>query len=106
MTDIHIPLDFANPTNSDFVQFSDVIDRLTDKQIHVHCIYNAWVTGFFYRHALTSRGALETPAYLLMDGIWRLQATTKGDRDLQIDHSADWVRFVIMLHSSQRESRP
>ena len=51
--------------------FCDAIESLPDTQVHVHCIYNARVTAFFYRYAKTGRGIPEAEAHALMDGIWR-----------------------------------
>lgn len=80
MTYIYIPVEFEQPTEADFTRFCDALDQLPDAQIHVHCIYNARVTAFFYRYATTGRGASEADAYALMDGIWR-----PGD---------DWAQFI------------
>ena len=67
---IYIPVDFDAPTDADFAQFSTALAKLKDKQIHVHCIYNARVSAFFYRRAIEGIGDVEF-AYAQMDGIWR-----------------------------------
>ena len=46
----HIPVDFANPTESDFQRFCAVISGVGERTVHVHCIVNARVTAFFYRY--------------------------------------------------------
>ncbi len=71
MTYIYIPVDFDNPTDEDFVQFCDALDDVEGCTVHVHCIYNARVSAFFYRYATSGRGGSETAAFDLMDGIWR-----------------------------------
>jgi protein tyrosine phosphatase (PTP) superfamily phosphohydrolase (DUF442 family) len=68
---VYIPVDFENPTDKDFATFCEAIERANGQTIHVHCIYNARVTAFFYRHAKEGRGGLESDAFALMDGIWR-----------------------------------
>ena len=68
---IYIPVEFESPTDEDFERFCNAIESLPDTPIHVHCIYNARVTAFFYRYAKTGRGISEADAFALMDGIWR-----------------------------------
>ncbi len=68
---IYIPVEFESPTARDFEQFCEAVESLPDTKIHVHCIYNARVTAFFYRYAKAGRGMPETDALALMDGIWR-----------------------------------
>ncbi len=71
MTYVYIPVDFENPTSQDFVDFCQALDGLVETSVHVHCIYNARVTAFFYRYAKTGKGVSEPEAFALMDGIWR-----------------------------------
>lgn len=80
MTYIYIPVVFENPSDEDFSKFCDAIESLPQSQIHVHCIYNARVTAFFYRYAKLGKGMSEKQAFAMMDGIWR-----PGD---------DWARFI------------
>jgi len=71
MVYIYIPVEFDNPTDRDFATFCDAIESLPDMQIHVHCLYNARVSAFFYRYAKIGRGIPEAKAHALMDSIWR-----------------------------------
>jgi len=71
MNYIYIPVDFEQPTNEDFIKFCDAMELVADNPVHVHCIYNARVSAFFYRYARSGRGFSETETYDLMDGIWR-----------------------------------
>jgi len=71
MSYIYIPVDFENPTDEDFQTFCDAIERVANTQIHVHCIYNARVSAFFYRFAQSGKGFTEAETFELMDGIWR-----------------------------------
>ena len=77
---IYIPVEFEAPTDEDFAKFCDALDSLPNANVHVHCIYNARVSAFFYRYAKTGRGIPETDAFALMDGIWR--------------PGHDWAQFV------------
>lgn len=80
MVYIYIPVEFEDPTDADFAQFCDALEGLQTTRIHVHCIYNARVTAFFFRYAKVGRGLPEADALALMDGIWR-----PGD---------DWAKFI------------
>ncbi len=71
MTYIYIPVDFENPTEQDFEEFCDVMEKLDGKSVHVHCIYNARVSAFFYRHAKSGLGGKVDEAFARMDGIWK-----------------------------------
>ena len=65
MTYTYIPVDFDAPTEADFAAFQQALADTAGDQRHVHCIYNARVSAFFYRHDPTP------DAFALMDGIWR-----------------------------------
>lgn len=80
MTYIYIPVDFKKPTDQDFHDFETAIRRLPAVRIHVHCIYNARVSAFFYRLAKSGFAMSEAVAFKNMDGIWK-----PGE---------DWASFV------------
>ena len=71
MTYIYIPVDFDTPTEDNYTAFCDQLAKDPDQPLHVHCIYNARVSAFFYRYALEGRGGEVGKAFALMDGIWR-----------------------------------
>ncbi len=71
MTYVYIPVDFKNPAEDDFSNFCKALDDIPDTPVHVHCIYNARVSAFFYRYALTGQGQSPAEAHAMMDGIWR-----------------------------------
>ena len=71
MTYIYIPVEFDNPTDADYEEFCTALENLKDTQIHVHCIYNARVTAFFYRYAKSGKGGSHVDAFSMMEGIWR-----------------------------------
>lgn len=80
MTYIYIPVEFEAPTDQDFEDFKSAVEGLPDAKIHVHCIYNARVSAFFYRYAKAGFDMSEADAFANMEGIWR-----PGD---------DWAAFV------------
>lgn len=65
----YIPVDFENPTEADYAAFADTLAEHEEAVLHVHCIYNARVSAFFYRRAKELGDAEE--AFARMDGIWR-----------------------------------
>ena len=81
---IYIPVDFDNPTERDFEAFCEAMIKQVAAPLHVHCIYNARVSAFFYRYANEQRGGEVQAAFDLMDGIWRpggVWATFIGNPD-------------------------
>ena len=88
---IYIPVEFDAPTDEDFAKFANALEENPDTKIHVHCIYNARVTAFFYRYAKTGKGIPERDAFAMMDGIWR-----PGD---------DWAAFVGLSDSVGQPNR-
>jgi len=71
MTYVYIPVDFDNPTDEDFTTFCEAFDNLPETPVHVHCIYNARVSAFFYRYAKDGRGGSPDDAHALMESVWR-----------------------------------
>ena len=71
MNYIYIPVDFENPTDADFNAFCAAMDKTNGSKTHIHCIYNARVSAFFYRYAKTNTRFDEQEMFEIMDGIWR-----------------------------------
>lgn len=67
----YIPVDFENPTEADYTAFCAAVAEPPKSFLHVHCIYNARVSAFFYRYAMEGRGGDREAAFALMDDIWR-----------------------------------
>jgi len=74
MNYIHIPVDFRNPTESDFEQFCATMAQLRDAPVHVHCIANYRVSAFFYRYRRDIAGMDEAKARNEMEQIWQPDA--------------------------------
>jgi protein tyrosine phosphatase (PTP) superfamily phosphohydrolase (DUF442 family) len=68
---VYIPVDFENPTAANFSDFCKALEAAEGQSVHVHCIYNARVTAFFYRYAKLGKALPEAEAFAMMDGIWR-----------------------------------
>ncbi|MDA8747259.1 protein tyrosine phosphatase family protein [Litoreibacter sp.] len=68
---VYIPVDFDAPTDTDFAAFCSAMAQVGETSVHVHCIYNARVSAFFYRYAQEGRGGSVDEAFARMDGIWR-----------------------------------
>jgi protein tyrosine phosphatase (PTP) superfamily phosphohydrolase (DUF442 family) len=77
---VHIPVDFAAPTEADFELFCAAMAATGEDKVHVHCIVNARVTAFLYRYQREVLGLPEAQARALMDTIWQ-----PGDV---------WARFI------------
>lgn len=50
MTYIHIPVEWANPTQADFERFCAAMRDHADERIFVHCAANMRVSAFLYRY--------------------------------------------------------
>ena len=70
MTYIHIPVQFDNPTEADFVSFCEALQELGDAPTHVHCIANYRVSAFFYRYRRDVLGWDEAEARQEMEDVW------------------------------------
>lgn len=71
MTYVHIPVDFAAPTEADYEAFCEAMARHQHEQVHIHCIMNARVTAFLYRYQQQKLGRTESQARAFMDQVWR-----------------------------------
>ena len=71
MTYIHIPVDFQNPTEADFVRFCETMAQLRGVPVHVHCIANYRVSAFLFRYRRAVLGMDDGTARIDLDRIWR-----------------------------------
>ena len=71
MTYIHIPVEFAEPTEADFRQFCEAMAASADQAVHIHCIINARVSAFMYRYRRDVLGLDEPEARKALEAIWR-----------------------------------
>jgi len=71
MSYIYIPVEFDNPTDQNFADLLAALDNNPDVNIHVHCIYNARVSAFFYRYSKLRSDLSQSRAFEIMESIWR-----------------------------------
>jgi len=67
---IHIPVDFKNPTDEDFVEFTKAVQSQGEEKLWVHCAANMRVSAFIYRYRCTVLGEGREIAQQDMDKIW------------------------------------
>jgi len=71
MAYIHIPVDFAAPTEADYARFREVMHALEGQTVHVHCAANLRVSAFVYRYRRDELMLDEQEARAAMERIWR-----------------------------------
>ncbi|MAI94412.1 MAG: phosphatase [Halieaceae bacterium] len=67
---VHIPVDFSNPTETDFSAFCRVLDELREKKIWIHCAANMRVSAFFFRYRTEKLGVDSSLAKHDLNQIW------------------------------------
>ncbi|HSX56732.1 MAG TPA: protein tyrosine phosphatase family protein [Sphingomonas sp.] len=66
---VHIPVEFDAPGEADYARFRSAMAEAGDRPVHVHCIVNARVSAFLYRHRRDSIG--EDAARAEMESVWK-----------------------------------
>ena len=67
---LHIPVDFGNPTDADFREFSSFLKSLENKKVWVHCAANMRVSAFIYRYRCKVLGEQSSRARKELSEIW------------------------------------
>ncbi len=67
---VHIPVDWANPTDADFATFEEAMAARTNEHLLIHCAANYRVTAFYSLYALRHLGWSAEQAAALRDRIW------------------------------------
>ena len=67
----HIPIDWDNPTPSDFAAFEQVMNELPAEKTLIHCAANFRVTAFYSLYALKHLGWSSDQADELRASIWQ-----------------------------------
>lgn len=70
---IHIPVDFKNPTTSDFEAFILAIADIPPEKLWVHCAANMRVSAFIYRYR---RDVLGISDDLISDDLYKIWTPT------------------------------
>ncbi len=66
----HIPVDFKNPTDEDFVRFTEAMTAQEDTPVWVHCAANMRVSAFVYRYRRDVLGEEEAQIRPDLSAIW------------------------------------
>ena len=67
----HIPVDWADPKQSDFQTFERVMQEESDGKMLIHCAANFRVTAFYSLYALKHLGWTEAQADAFRASIWQ-----------------------------------
>jgi protein tyrosine phosphatase (PTP) superfamily phosphohydrolase (DUF442 family) len=68
---VHIPVEFAAPTEDDLKAFLDAMDRHRGRKIWVHCAANMRVSAFLGLYWVLRQGWERGRAFELMNGLWQ-----------------------------------
>jgi protein tyrosine phosphatase (PTP) superfamily phosphohydrolase (DUF442 family) len=67
---IHIPVQFANPTEGDLKAYMDAMDTYDGRKIWVHCAANMRVTAFLGLYRALRQGWEQARAFEVMRSVW------------------------------------
>lgn len=67
---LHIPVDFGNPTDDNFKEFSRFMKGLESEKVWVHCAANMRVSAFIYRYRCSVLGEQSSSARKELSKIW------------------------------------
>jgi protein tyrosine phosphatase (PTP) superfamily phosphohydrolase (DUF442 family) len=81
----YIPIDWSNPLLEDYKNFEEVMNRFSDKKIHIHCAANYRATAFFGIYAYKNLSWSKAQLSELMSPIWN------------IDEYPQWQIFLSTL---------
>lgn len=70
MSYVHIPVDWGNPTDSDFAAFEAAMSEKQSEKVLLHCAANFRVTAFYSLYAQKYLGWSNTEAESLRAKIW------------------------------------
>jgi uncharacterized protein (TIGR01244 family) len=68
---VHIPVDFKNPTSTDFDRFADAMKAASSQKVWVHCAANMRVSAFIYKYRRDVLGENAQGARPDLDKIWQ-----------------------------------
>lgn len=67
----YIPVDFKNPTDSDFDKFCTEMQKLGQKPALIHCAANMRVSAFLYRYRVQVMGEDKQVAAIDLGKLWK-----------------------------------
>src|SRR5450631_651317 len=68
---VHIPVQFAAPTEADLVAFFEAMDAHRGKKVWIHCAANMRVSAFVGLYRVIKQGWQPERAFELMHGLWQ-----------------------------------
>jgi protein tyrosine phosphatase (PTP) superfamily phosphohydrolase (DUF442 family) len=68
---VSIPIDWENPTLSDFEDLSDLLDENVEGKVWVHCAKNMRVSAMIYLYHRLRKGYSEGVARRYLEQIWQ-----------------------------------
>ncbi|HTT38917.1 MAG TPA: protein tyrosine phosphatase family protein [Burkholderiales bacterium] len=71
---VHIPVQFAAPTEADLDAFFAAMEQHRGRKILVHCAANKRVTAFLGLYRVIRQGWREEDAFALMHSVWQPDA--------------------------------
>jgi protein tyrosine phosphatase (PTP) superfamily phosphohydrolase (DUF442 family) len=80
---IHIPVQFASPTDRDLAAFFEAMDRTNGRRVLLHCGANYRVTAFLGLYRVMRLGWTIDEAFELMRTVW--------------EPNEDWARFIAAV---------
>jgi protein tyrosine phosphatase (PTP) superfamily phosphohydrolase (DUF442 family) len=71
MSYVHIPVEFAAPTQQDLLAFFEAMDQCRGQKVWVHCAANMRVSAFLGLYRVLRQGWEEERAFDLMRSLWQ-----------------------------------
>ena len=68
---VHIPVAFDDPREEDYRRFQAAMAASEGERVHVHCIVNARVSAFLFRHRIATGAATPDQARVELQSVWR-----------------------------------
>lgn len=86
---VHIPVQFAAPTEADLLAFFDAMAAHANDSVLVHCAANKRVTAFLGLYRVIRQGCAVEPAFALMRSVWEADAA--------------WASFIAAMLAKYRD---
>ncbi len=82
---VGIPIDWENPTLSDFDELADLLDTNPERKIWVHCAKNMRVSAMMYLYHRLRKGYTEVAAYRYLEQVWQPNESWQNFIDAAIE---------------------
>jgi protein tyrosine phosphatase (PTP) superfamily phosphohydrolase (DUF442 family) len=82
----HIPVEWTNPRQEQFIAFTEAMNQLRGKKVFIHCAANFRVTAFFSLYAMKHEGWTAEQADQLIAKIWESRSDYRMD--------STWKSFI------------